>query len=157
MVEVVVAIGVVTVGVVSLIGLLPHGLRAGRDSINETRAAEMAQTIFSTLRAYPFRNSEYLLYGEGPIDLGEPIAESKQPYRFYADGHGTFITNTTELKEPQADFPSFYLNLYVEPNPPGFVTNSVQGCRGSKLTLKVGWLPNTNTPLTFVSIIGNTE
>ena len=50
LVEVVLALGVISFALVAIIGLLPIGLASGRGSIQESRANHLADEIFATLR-----------------------------------------------------------------------------------------------------------
>src|SRR4051794_29153012 len=49
LVEVVLALGVVAFAIVAILGVLPIGLRTGHSAQDETRAAQIAQDIFSSL------------------------------------------------------------------------------------------------------------
>jgi uncharacterized protein (TIGR02598 family) len=51
LVEVVVALGVVAVGIVAIIGILPIGLDTSHAAQDNTRAPQIAQSIFATLTA----------------------------------------------------------------------------------------------------------
>jgi type II secretory pathway pseudopilin PulG len=51
LVEVVLALGVVSFAIVAILGLIPLGLQTSHSSQDETRAAQMAQSIFGSLAA----------------------------------------------------------------------------------------------------------
>ena len=51
LVEVVLALGVIAFSLVAILGVFPTGLASNRASINETRAAQLAQTIIATIDA----------------------------------------------------------------------------------------------------------
>ena len=54
LIEVMIAVAVVTLGIVAVLGLIPVGLKSARDAADNTLAATIAQDIFSQLRARPF-------------------------------------------------------------------------------------------------------
>src|SRR5205823_10776920 len=49
--EVVIALGVITVGVVGVLAVFPTALQTGHSAQNETRAAHIAQSLFGSLVA----------------------------------------------------------------------------------------------------------
>lgn len=51
LVEVVLAMGVMAIGLIGVMGIFPTALNTARDSKQETRVAMLAQNIFSDLRA----------------------------------------------------------------------------------------------------------
>ena len=57
LIEVTLALAVISIGIVAVLGLLPHGLQASRDAADSTLAATIVQDTFSTLRSYPFNNA----------------------------------------------------------------------------------------------------
>ncbi len=54
MIEVVVALAVMSLGIVAVLGLLPSALQSSRDAADNTLAATVAQDAFNNLRTYPF-------------------------------------------------------------------------------------------------------
>src|SRR5439155_26826910 len=63
--EVVIALGVVTVGIVAVLGVFPAALQTGHSAQNETRAAHIAQSVFGILVASApshFSNAQLPLY-----------------------------------------------------------------------------------------------
>ncbi len=57
LVEVMLALAIVSLGIVAILGLLPSGLQAGRDAADNTLSATIVQDIFSNLRAGSFTNA----------------------------------------------------------------------------------------------------
>lgn len=49
LVEVVLALGVVSFAIVAILGVLPIGLQSGRSAQDETRASQVAQNIFASI------------------------------------------------------------------------------------------------------------
>jgi type II secretory pathway pseudopilin PulG len=67
LVECVVAMGIFAFVIVGIIGLFPAGMRRQADSIAETRAKIIAESIFSAMKA-----SENLKNSKVPIEIGSP-------------------------------------------------------------------------------------
>lgn len=138
LVEVVLALGIVAIGLVSILGLFPTGLNASRDSANETRASEMSQGIFATLRGQDFTNA--WLYGT-ILDMS---SSNQPPAILYADAEGQNITN--------AAFPNWAFQLTLS------FSNSVPGLAGggaNQVTAIVSWLPTNNNRSAYIGIIAN--
>lgn len=53
LIEITVALAVISFGIVAILGLLPTGLQASRAAADQTIAATLAQDFFSELRASP--------------------------------------------------------------------------------------------------------
>ena len=60
LVEVTLALGIVTFGLVGVVGVLPTALASGRQSFDQNRAAAIANTIFTSFRSQPFGQVGYL-------------------------------------------------------------------------------------------------
>lgn len=88
LVEVVIALGVVAFAVIAILGLIPIGLQTGHASQDETRAAQIAQTIFSSMASQGQTNFTTVKIpvsgGSGPsIDLS-----GSATLQMYADNDG---------------------------------------------------------------------
>jgi len=81
LVEIVLALGVISFALVAIIGLLPIGLASGRATIQETRANHLAEEIFSTLRSQQFTSVSLasLNSASGAIDLSTENTASGTP------------------------------------------------------------------------------
>src|SRR5437773_7022024 len=94
LVEVVLALGVISFALVAIIGLLPIGLASGRGTIQETRANHLAEEIFATFRSQPFTSVAVasLNSSSGPIDLSvENTASSASGVILHANYGGEFV------------------------------------------------------------------
>ena len=60
LVEVTLALGIVTFGLVGVVGVLPTALASGRQSLDQNRAASVANTVFASFRSQPFDKVGYL-------------------------------------------------------------------------------------------------
>lgn len=68
LIEVVLAIGIVAFALFAIIGLIPLGLQVGRSSVEDTRANQVAEQVFTTLRKQNFENVDF--YGQ-TLNLAE--------------------------------------------------------------------------------------
>lgn len=106
LVEVVLALGVISFALVAIIGLLPIGLASGRGTIQETRANHLAEEIFSTLRSQPFTNVSLASFSSnsGPINLSTENTPAQTPggpptgYQVYANYDGQFVAANDYFK-----------------------------------------------------------
>jgi uncharacterized protein (TIGR02598 family) len=96
LVEVVLALGVISFALLAIIGLFPTALQSGRASIQETRANHLAEQVFSTLRSQPFTAANMsLLGGNSVIDLSTANTPTgAQGSLIYATYEGTFVSGT---------------------------------------------------------------
>ena len=62
LVEVVLALGVISFAIVAILGVIPTGLQTSHSSQDETRAAQMAQSIFATFSGQQFNAVTFLFY-----------------------------------------------------------------------------------------------
>src|SRR5258707_8255808 len=54
LVEVMLALAIVSIGLIAILGLLPTGLRSARDAADNTISATVIQDVFNTIRTQPF-------------------------------------------------------------------------------------------------------
>jgi len=93
--EVVIAMGVITVGIVGVLAVFPTALQTGHSAQDETRAAHIAQSVFGSLVAgAPSQFSAVLL---PPTSLSIDLTGSSSPTSptLYADNDGSLIPNST--------------------------------------------------------------
>ena len=92
LVEVVLALGVIAVGVVAILGVFPTALQTGHSAQDETRAPEIAQTIFGSLVAQAssqFGNIQLPLAGSAtPLSVDLTASASPTGPTLYADNDG---------------------------------------------------------------------
>ena len=62
LVEVVLALGIVSFAIIAILGLIPTGLQTSHSSQDETRAAQIAQSILATFSAQQFNSVTFLQY-----------------------------------------------------------------------------------------------
>jgi uncharacterized protein (TIGR02598 family) len=93
LVEVVLALGVVAFAIVAILGLVPTGLQTSHSSQDETRAAQIAQSVINTMASQAQTNFTAVglpLPSPAPtIDLTSSITSATSPAAFfYADNDG---------------------------------------------------------------------
>jgi len=129
LIEVTLAVSVIAFALVSLLGLVPLGLTNSRACQSETRAAELAHTVFATIAAEPFTAAPCFSRSEKVLDfgkLGSEGAEAK-PVLLYAsyDARRAFplIMRGPEVPpEMSGNLEIYRLELHSEPDPvPGTV------------------------------------
>lgn len=100
LVEVTLALGIVTFALVGVVGVLPTALSSGRQSFDQNRAAAIANTLFASFRSQPFNHVGYVdaQFGDDgttpapanpsapttTIDLNLPGGYPSPPISFYA-------------------------------------------------------------------------
>ena len=141
--EVVIALGVIAVGVVAILGLFPVALQTGHSAQDETRAPQIAQTIYGSLAAQApsqFSNLRFLL-SDGvtlfPSALSPSINLTQIPssYTLYADNDGQLINSATNA--------SYLITIYTNNSVPGFTDPA----SANAVTVRVAWpasAPATN-------------
>lgn len=74
LVEVMIAMGVVAIGLIAIIGLIPQGIRASRSAADNTLSATIVHDVLDAVRVSPFTSVDLSKYGftftpPGPYDL----------------------------------------------------------------------------------------
>ena len=93
LVEVILALGVISFAIVAIIGIVPTGLSTSHSAQDETRAAHIAQQILNSMAAQAqtrFNNVELPVPSPAPlIDLSTSNTSTSAPAAFlYADNDG---------------------------------------------------------------------
>lgn len=83
LVEVTIALGITAFGLVAILGVLPVAFSTSRASITQTRATEIANTVFAGLRAQPF--TPKTLIGAGLIYPEPSPSPAPPPPQFTVD------------------------------------------------------------------------
>jgi len=95
LVEVVLALGIVSFAVMGIIGLFPVAMRSAQESQRETRAAVIAQQIFSDLKCFPGTNT-FLVRGPSASNAASIITginlSSSNNYILAYDSQGTGLS-----------------------------------------------------------------
>jgi uncharacterized protein (TIGR02598 family) len=113
LIEIVIAIGIIAFAIVGIMGLFPVAMRSALESQRETRAAVIAQQIFSDLQV----NSgtvRRIFSGSGTNSqtINLAVAATNPPIPLYFDESG-------RAEGPTASANSIFLaNLYISPDVP---------------------------------------
>jgi type II secretory pathway pseudopilin PulG len=141
LVEIVLALGVISFGLVAIIGLLPIGLASNRGTIQETRANHLAEAIFSTLRSQPFTSAKVDSLGgtSNPIDLSaENTAAGATGISLHAKYDGEFVASN--------DY--FTIELRFRNAPEGIITGTA-----SEVRVQISARESGTPRMDYVSII----
>ena len=137
--EVVIALGVITVGFVAVLGVFPIALQTGHSAQDETRAAHIAQSIFGSLVASApsnFTNAQLPLYpspspGPAPLSVNLTSNSGTTPaLTLYADNDGNLLPNTTNA--------TYAIFIYTNNSVPGFTDPA----SANAVTVRVAWPAN---------------
>jgi Tfp pilus assembly protein PilV len=134
--EVVIALGVITLGIVGVLAVFPTALQTGHSAQNETRAAHIAQSVFGSLVAGAsthFSNAQLPLYpspspGPTPLSIDLTTTSGTTPaVTLYADNDGNLIPNSANA--------AYAIFIYTSTAVPGF-TNPASA---NEVTVRVAW------------------
>jgi len=136
--EVVIALGVITVGIVAILGVVPTALQTGHSAQDETRAAHIAQSVFGSLVAEApsqFNNVQLPLY---PPPSPSP---TQTPYlSINLTGSGTvtlYASNDGQLTN-SATNATYLVTIYTNNSVPGFTDPA----SANEVTVRVAWPAN---------------
>jgi Tfp pilus assembly protein PilV len=137
LVEVVIALGVITVGIVGILAVFPTALQTGHSAQDETRAAHIAQSVFGSLVAQApsqFSNIQIPLAGGATLAPGIDLTASSSPTTptLYADNDGTLI--------PTAATAAYAIFIYTNNSVPGFTDLNT----ANQVTVRVAWPSNAS-------------
>jgi uncharacterized protein (TIGR02598 family) len=131
--EVVIALGVITVGFVAVLGVFPAALQTGHSAQDETRAAHIAQSVFGSLVAQApsqFNNLQLVL-SDGSRASGINLTMSATPaLTLYADNDGK-LTNS-------ASNATYAITIYTNNSVAGFTDPA----SANAVTVRVAWPAN---------------
>jgi len=137
--EVVIALGVVTVGIVAVLGVFPAALQTGHSAQDETRAAHIAQSVFGSLVAGAsthFSNAQLPLYpspspAPNPLSIDLTTNSGTTPaVTCYADNDGHLIPNSTNA--------AYAILIYTNNSVPGFTDPA----SANEVTVRLAWPAN---------------
>jgi uncharacterized protein (TIGR02598 family) len=128
--EVVIALGVVTVGIVAILGVVPTALQTGHSAQDETRAAHIAQSVFGSLVANA--PSQFTAVPLPPTSVSVDLTASSSPTSptLYADNDGNLVPNSTNA--------AYAVFVYTNNSVPGFTDPGT----ANLVTVRVAWPAN---------------
>lgn len=112
LVEVVVALGIISFAITAIIGMLPVALKSSQDSMRETDATLIAQRIFSEIKTGNGENRTMTISPTGTTCILALSANSTNYLAFTQDGTVQTRTNTPD-PNPSYDF---YAQISISTN-----------------------------------------
>jgi uncharacterized protein (TIGR02598 family) len=130
LIEIVIALGVIAVGVVGVLAVFPTALQTGHSAQDETRAAQIAQSVFGSLVAGA--TSQFNAVPLPPTSLSIDLTASSAPTlpTLYADSAGNLIPNSTNS--------AYAIFIYTNNAVPGFTDPA----SANLVTVRVAWPAN---------------
>jgi uncharacterized protein (TIGR02598 family) len=129
--EVVIALGVITVGIVGILAVFPTALQTGHSAQNETRAAHVAQSVFGSLVAQApsqFSSVQIRLSDGTPAPAINLTTTASYP--LYADNDGRLTNSAANA--------SYLITIYTNSSVPGFSDPA----SANQVTVRVAWPAN---------------
>src|SRR5437879_9368023 len=132
--EVVIALGVIAVGIVGVLAVFPTALQTGHSAQDETRAAHIAQSVFGSLVAQApsqFSNVQILLSDGVTLSPSIDLRTTLSPaVTLYADNDGK-LTNSAATA-------TYAITIYTNNAVPGFTDPA----SANAVTVRVAWPAN---------------
>lgn len=139
LIEIVLALGIISFAIVGIMGLFPAAMKSAQESQRETRAALIARQIFSDLKTHAGTNS-FIANTENVLDPGLKVgltSNSVVNVSYDADGHP--VSGGTPV--------SFETTLSVLADDP------VQGVSRVQASIRSTSVASNHPPITFVTLI----
>jgi type II secretory pathway pseudopilin PulG len=139
--EVVIALGVITVGIVAVLGVFPTALQTGHLAQDETRAAHIAQSVFGSLVAQApsqFNSVRFLLSDGVTLSPSINLAASSSPTTpsLCGDNDGKLVQTSPTI--PYCPGYSHAIYIFTNNLVPGFTDPAT----ANEVTVRVAWPAN---------------
>ena len=128
--EVVIALGVIAVGIVGVLAVFPTALQTGHSAQDETRAAHIAQSVFGSLVAGATSRFNALPLPPTPLSIDLTASSAPTSPTLYADNNGNLIPNSTNS--------AYAIFIYTNNAVPGFTDPA----SANLVTVRVAWPAN---------------
>jgi len=132
--EVVIALGIITVGIVGVLAVFPTALRTGHSAQDETRGAHIAQSVFGSLVAQApsqFSNVQIRLSDGVTLSPTINLTTTLSPaVTLYADNDGKLTNSATNT--------TYAIQIYTSTSVPGFTDPA----SANAVTVRVAWPAN---------------
>ena len=115
LVEVVLALGVISFAIVAILGVFPLGLSTSRSAQDETRAPQIAQTILASLASQTFDAVSLKLYDADGIQNGSVDMDLGAQTGINPSLNGLSANNNGEIFLITPDDPPKFLSPYPPP------------------------------------------
>jgi hypothetical protein len=131
MAEVVIALGLISTGIIAVLAVIPVALQTGHLAQDETRAPQIAQTILGSLAAQAPSSlfNSVLLPLPGNTTLSLDLTASSSPIvpQLYADNDGKLTQDPTAAV--------YAIFIFTNNSPPGFTDVGY----ANQVTARVAW------------------
>lgn len=147
LVEVVLALGVFGFAIVAILGVIPTGLQTSRGAQDETRAAQIAQSIFGSLAAQnlkrdPAGQPEVDVNGHLQLNDAAKIPGVASPVDLTSGAATTaYATNDGQVTDSAANA-SYAISIALDTSPAGFDGPVGAEVFANQVTLTVAWPGN---------------
>ena len=128
--EVVIALGVIAVGIVGVLAVFPTALQTGHSAQDETRAAHIAQSVFGSLVAGATSRFNAAPLPPTPLSIDLTASSSPTSPTLYADNDGNLIPNSTNS--------AYAIFIYTNNAVPGFTDPA----SANLVTVRAAWPAN---------------
>ncbi len=151
LVEVALALGMVAFALTAVLGLVPIGLETSRAAINETRAAQIAQRLFTEFQSQSFTAVTLPLYDKDgnlkqnytPFDLSTAAASSPDVVLRANNNGELFDAATGYFFDPPAKpvdtTPIYFVGLRFDNAAAGYDAGDPAKKYANKMTVRVSW------------------
>ena len=147
LVEVVIALGIISFAVIAIVGMLPVALKSSQDSMRETDATLIAQRIFSELKTGTSGNRSVTTGPDGISTHNINLAANSTNYLAFTQD-GTVQTHTN-LANPTPSY-DFYAQISISTNTGLTNLSRVQ----IDITSPPSAPPSARTTNSFVTLLG---
>jgi hypothetical protein len=138
--EVVIALGVITVGIVGILAVFPTALQTGHSAQDETRAAHIAQSVFGSLVAQASSqfNSVQIRLSDGTLAPSINLTASSSPATpsLCGDNDGKLVQTSPTI--PYCPGYSHAIYIFTNNSVPGFTDPA----SANAVTVRVAWPAN---------------
>lgn len=142
LVEVVLALGVVSFAVVAILGILPVGLNTSHSAQDETRAAQIAEDILASLAGQaPSNYNSAIIQLPSGVQFPVPLNQDKDYPPLGASNDGT-------LSDAYAPGMPYQITLSTKTTPTGF--DPGYACQ---VSVRVAWQPFNQNYRDYIRII----
>jgi uncharacterized protein (TIGR02598 family) len=123
LVEVVLALGIITVGVTAVLALFPIALQTSHSAQDETRAGHIAQSVFGSLVAGATSQFNNVRLPPTPLSINLTTGSGTTPaLTLYADNDGQLIANSTNAGYAIFIYTNISVLSFTDPGTANLVT-----------------------------------
>lgn len=113
LVEIVIAIGIVSFALVAILGMFPIAMRNAQESQRETRATFIAQQLFASIQAGPYTNVR-IPYGTNSLNTVSLNLQQKKTVDLASDNSGVILGPASAYDQGGTN--EFLVRIQVDPN-----------------------------------------